>query len=390
MFEKKFITEAINRSAENRLDRRRFLRAAGIGTLGVGAVSVLGAPEAFAQSSGPSDAAILNFALNLEYLEAQFYAIAATGTPLPDSILGGTGTKGAVSGGRAVKFSDPKIKAYAEEIAKDEKEHVVFLRTALGSAAVAQPAIDIDASFKAAAKAAGLGDNFDPYASDLNFLLGAFVFEDVGVTAYKGAAPLISNKTYLGAAAGILAAEAYHAALIRTTLYSMGVDAQGAAGKISAARDSLDGPGSDDQGIGNASASNIVPLDSNGLAFGRTPGQVLNIVYLNPGTVTKGGFFPNGVNGTLNSSGGGASTGGTATASGTGGAAGGSSSSGGTGTSATPTGGAGTGAGGTSGGRDTELLVGGALAAAGAVAAAGAYQHSKKTASDGVTQEHTD
>jgi len=66
MFEKKFIASAINRSAENRLDRRRFLRAAGIGGLGVGAATVFGAPEAFAQDTqGPSDAAILNFALNL-------------------------------------------------------------------------------------------------------------------------------------------------------------------------------------------------------------------------------------------------------------------------------------------------------------------------------------
>jgi len=366
MFEKKFITEAINRSAENQLDRRRFLRAAGIGTLGVGAASVLGAPEAFAQDSqGPSDAAILNFALNLEYLEAEFYAVATTGSGLPDSLTGGTGNKGGVTGGRAVPFKTQAIKQYAQEIAGDEKDHVTFFRKALGSAAVARPAINLDASFAAAAKAAGIKGTFDPYADELSFLLAAFVFEDVGVTAFKGAAPLISNKTYLSAAAGVLAVEAYHAGLIRTTLFNMG--AQDPAGLISKARGSLDGVGSDDQGILVNGTANIVPTDENGIAFGRTPGHVLNIVYLTPKVATSGGFFPNGVNGTLNQSGGGSASGG-----------------GGTGSSSTPGGGAGTGAGGTSGGRDTELLVGGAIAAAGAVAAAGVYQHGKKTASDGV------
>ena len=396
MFEQKFIANAIERSAENRLDRRRFLRATGIAGIGVGAASLLGAPaasaaEASAADSGaPSDAAILNFALNLEYLEAEFYSIATTGSGLDDSITNGTGTKGAVTGGRKVAFSDPNVRQFAQEIAKDEKEHVVFLRTALGSAAVARPAISLDASFKAAAKAAGLGDNFDPYASDVNFLLGAFVFEDVGVTAYKGAAPLISNTTYLGAAAGILAVEAYHAALIRKTLFSKGVDAQSAAGKISGARGSLDGVGSDDQGILVGGTSNIVPSDSNGLAFARTPGHVLNIVYLNPAVVTKGGFFPAGVNGALNQSGGGSpSSGSTSSSSPSSGSTSSSSTSSGStsgaaaGMSAVPSGGAATGAGSTAGGRNSELLVGGAVAAVGAAAAAGKYQHGKKAIVDG-------
>jgi len=150
------------------------------------------------------------------------------------------------------------------------------------------------------------GQTFDPYANELNFLFAAFIFEDVGVTAYKGAAASITNKTYLGAAAGILAVEAYHAGIIRATLYSEGIqtdDVFADVQKISDARDSLDGPSDNDQGSGTALASNLVPIDANAIVYGRTAGQVLNVVYLNPNAVRSGGFFPAGVNGLLNTSG---------------------------------------------------------------------------------------
>ncbi len=211
-------------------DRRGFFRLAATAAVATPVVMTLGGQPLNAQST-VTDADILNFALNLEYLEAQFYVQAVTGAGLPAALLSGTGTRGEATGGRKVNFTDPLVAQYANEIAADEVAHVVFLRTALGAAAVAQPTIDIgidpNGAFSTAARAAGLIGPapafFDPYASDENFLLAAFIFEDVGVTGYKGASPLITNKTFLEAAAGLLAVEAYHASLIRSVLFRKGI-----------------------------------------------------------------------------------------------------------------------------------------------------------------------
>lgn len=322
MFGKRHVTKMISRSAESESDRRRFLRSAGLGGLGaVGAAALSStglAQVAAAQPTEetPSDSAVLNFALNLEYLEAQFYAYAVTGEGISENLITGTGDQGGVTGGHEVRFESKMVRQYAQEIAADERAHVEFLRSALGSATVAQPEIDLQDSFTAAAQAAGLvrpGEAFDPFASEDDFLLAAFLFEDVGVSAYKGAAPLVSNKTYLEAAAGILAAEAYHAANIRSAIFEkdtgllgtglLGRDLKEASVQLSDARDSLDGPDDLDQGVvDERGRANIVPTDEFGITSSRTAGQVLNIVYLTNEQATSGGFFPRGVNGEINAS----------------------------------------------------------------------------------------
>jgi hypothetical protein len=275
-----------------------------LGTLGVGAAIrpalAFGGQQTVpttGRDPAPSDADIFNFALNLESLETEYYLRGTTGRGM-DAADAGT-NPGAVNGGRMVPWKNDDLRLFMEEVAANELAHVRFYRKALGSQAVPRPAIDLTA-FTAAAKAAGLGDNFDPFASEMNFFLGGMLMEDVGVTAYHGAVPLISNKQFLDAAAGILAVEAYHMGMARSVLYRMGDEARAAANSLSDARDKLDGPDDVDQGIEAGGKANIVPADADAKAFSRTPQQVLNIVYLTdkPG-VSAGGLFPKGMNGTL-------------------------------------------------------------------------------------------
>jgi len=279
-----------------------------IGQFGAGAATVVAMGAAVtggvALSSQPAaaqtvtDVDILNFALNLEYLEAQFYIRAFLGRGLDATDTAGVGGAGGfVLGGSAVPFKTEAIAAYAQKITIDEVNHVRFLRRALGAQTVAQPNIDLLNSFNALGVAAGLipaGTQFNPFADEVSFLLGAFIFEDVGVTAYAGAARLIQNKDYLDAAASILAIEAYHSGTIRTVLARLGQ--QSAANAISATRAKV-GNGKD-QGIqvGNL-RFNTSPSDSDSLAYRRTTTEVLGVVY--NGRSTGGGFFPNQMNGTI-------------------------------------------------------------------------------------------
>jgi hypothetical protein len=280
------------------LSRRAALKT--IGALGV-AATVPGCAtvaSTAANALGISDPDIFNFALNLESLETEYYLRGTAGRGMPDADAGPN--PGTVTGGRMVPWQNADLREFMEEVAANELAHVRFYRRVLGNAAVSRPTIDITAGFAGAAKAAGLGDNFDPFASEMNFFLGGMLMEDVGVTAYRGAAPLIANKDFLSSAAGILAVEAYHMGMARSTLYRMGASARNAANAISDARDRVDGGGDADQGIVMNGKANIVPSDPDGIAFARTPQQVLRIVYLaDRAGVSGGGIFPNGMNGTI-------------------------------------------------------------------------------------------
>jgi hypothetical protein len=292
--------------AEIEDDGRNIGSAVALGTIAASAMLLSSAPASAQAQPAMTDIDILNFFLNLEYLQAQYYGYATTGASIPSADIAGVGAAGPVIGARAIAFADPVLAHFAREVAAADLAHVRYMREQLliaGGLAVAQPAIDFTAAFDAAMRAAGVSNSFNAFASDDNFLLGAFFLQDFAVSAYKGMAALISNRTFLEGLMGIMATKAYHAAFVRQSLLQKGASNPAlinAADAISNARDALDGPMDLDQGISpRGSASNIAPADANGVAYGRTPAQSLNIAYLQSSAVSAGGFFPNGLNGNL-------------------------------------------------------------------------------------------
>src|SRR5579883_1374702 len=258
-------------------DRRSFLKNLGLASAGVGAAL---ASIRNGEAQTISDAVIGQKKKNLEYLEAEFYTVARTGKTIDQFGIGitGSGNAGPTTGGQKVTFIEGSTLALsADEIAQDEREHVALLRqtlTSLGITPVAKPAINLNA----------LGTGFE---SQEAFIALARAFEDIGVTAYGGAAPLLQNKTILGAAARILAAEAEHVGNLRlhAALYRV----------PTMQLDPVDIPPP-------PTGTKYISVDNNGLTAVRTPGQVLYIAYGGKAGATSGGFFPSGVNGAANTS----------------------------------------------------------------------------------------
>jgi len=170
---------ALEEAAAKLDSRGEFLRKAAVGggaVLGGGALMGLLPAVALGQSPPKSDIDILNFALTLEYLEAEFYTQASS--------------RGKFQG---------KPGRFAKVVGGHERAHVAFLKKALGSAAVKKPKFDFKDTTTNAAK----------------FVATSIVLEDTGVMAYAGQGPLLKTKAIVAAALSIHSVEARHAAWIR-------------------------------------------------------------------------------------------------------------------------------------------------------------------------------
>ncbi len=247
--------------------------------LGAAALATAGVGELHAQSGVPI-VDVLNFALNLEYLEANFYLYASTGSGLSSS-LNGNGS--AVQGAPGKLPLDSNTLAVCRALAMDEVDHIADLRSAistLGGTPIAQPVINLAAN--------------GTITTQAQFIAAARQFTALGGSAYIGSAQLlVSNPSVLTTASQILGAEGQHAGVLNYLAVTQGIN--------SPAIDGQDVP---------PSATNYITVDPvHALSPLRNTSQVLGVAYrvstagtVNPpGGVTMGGFFPNGFNGNVKS-----------------------------------------------------------------------------------------
>lgn len=265
---------AFDRSVQH-LNRRGFLGA----MLGAAALATAGVGELHAQS-GVAITDVLNFALNLEYLEANFYLYVSTGAGLSSSL---NGNGAAVQGAPGKLALDANTLAVCQALAADEVNHIADLRsaiTSLGGTPVAQPTINLAAN--------------GTITTQAQFIAAARQFTALGGSAYVGGAQLlVSNASVLTTASQILGAEGQHAGVLAYLAITQGI--------VSPAIDAQDVP---------PTATNYITVDAvHALSPLRNTSQVLGVAYrvstagtTNPPVgVTMGGFFPNGFNGNVKS-----------------------------------------------------------------------------------------
>lgn len=277
------------------LSRRKFLGGfSGAAALVAGA-GFFEVPKSFAQAATPPITDVLNFALNLEFLEAGLYYFASTGMVLPALAAGSTLPTTALY--TSVQADGPTA-ALAAALARDEMNHIALLQSTisnLGGTPIVPPV------FNYAAKGA--------ITTVAQFLATTRQFTSVGDSAYNGAAQfLVSNAAVLTAASQIIGAEGQHMGAVNYQCITQGVTAA-LVGSSTATIDIQDQPPSPTQYFtvfvnGNASGSPLL-----GFSPSRTTSEVLGAVYgvstattLNPPAgSTSGGFFPNGLNGNIKS-----------------------------------------------------------------------------------------
>ncbi|MED6134986.1 hypothetical protein PIB30_042084 [Stylosanthes scabra] len=267
-------------------------------------------------SASHSDVDLLEFPLNLEYLEAEFFLYGALGHGLDvvdPHLVGG----GPTPIGGKVAVLGPLVRDVILQFAYQEVGHLRAIKRRVKG--FPRPLLDIRRETFARIMDSAFGRRllppFDPYANEINYLLASYVIPYVGLTGYVGANQELQNSTSKRLVAGLLGVESGQDAVIRALLYERRelpvvpyrLTVAEFTNRISMLRDHLGNNSVKDEGLivsvslgaEGRVTGNILAGDRDSVAYARTPEEILRIIYGSGDEHVPGGFYPNGGDGAI-------------------------------------------------------------------------------------------
>ncbi|KAL4579228.1 hypothetical protein LXL04_015366 [Taraxacum kok-saghyz] len=262
------------------------------------------------------DTNLLEFPLNLEYFEAEYFLYGSIGKGL-DSIEPNLAAGGPPPVGAKQANLSHIVKDIITQFAYQEIGHLRAIKKVVDG--FARPLLNLSAeSFATVMNDAfgkPLSPPFDPYANDINYLISCYVIPYVGLTGYVGANPKLQSPISRKLVAGLLGVESGQDAVIRSVLYERAkekvvpydISVAEFTNKISELRNKLGNTSLKDEGLKvpidigaeKKIQGNVLAGDKDSLAYGRSPREILRIVYGTGKEHVPGGFYPNGGNGAL-------------------------------------------------------------------------------------------
>ncbi|KAI5659090.1 hypothetical protein M9H77_27883 [Catharanthus roseus] len=262
------------------------------------------------------DIDLLQFPVNLEFLEAEWFLWGGLGHGLDVALPELTGGGPPPIGVKKANL-DPLVTKIVVEFAYQEVGHLRALKDTVGL--FPRPQLDLSASNFATVINLALNKTleppFDPYSSSLAYMLASYAVPYVGLVGYVGTNPHLKGYKSKRLLAGLLGVESGQDAVIRTYLYERAeqvvepynVTVAEITTGISLLRNKLAGCGNKDEGVmvplelgaENKTTSNVLSANAYSISYDRTQAEILRIIYGTGKEDVPGLFYPKGGNGKI-------------------------------------------------------------------------------------------
>ncbi|XP_074291910.1 desiccation-related protein PCC13-62-like [Silene latifolia] len=268
------------------------------------------------QTIPQQDIDLIEFNLNLVYLEAEFLLHGALGYGL-DKVAPDLAARGPTPKGSKKAFLDPFTHSIIYQLGLQKVGNIRAIKKVVPG--FPRPLMNLTKDQFAAVMTQAFGrpivPHFDPYANSINYLIATYLLFPLGLTSYVGTIPKLQSTEAQKLVGSLLAVQSGQDAVVRTLLYERrlqrvhpyGIPVQEFTNKLSIIRNTLSKEGTKDEGLfvnpklgpEGKIPLNILSGDENSVGYAREPEGILRICYSHGNESKPGGFYPNGANGTI-------------------------------------------------------------------------------------------